>query len=210
LRHLIGHGATQLLLANRTRERAEHVAAEFRTAAIAVEVIPFEDLCAQAWRADIVITSTGATQQIFGRANGLNFVQRRRGRPMFFIDIAVPRDVDPRMNEVDGCFVYDIDDLQQVAQANQADRSKEAAAAERIVADEVTRYHRRLESLVAVPAIVALQRQAEEIRLAELARIGPKLASLSPVEREAIDSLTRALTAKLLHPQLVALKQPKE
>jgi glutamyl-tRNA reductase len=129
---------------------------------------------------------------------------------MFFIDIAVPRDVDPRMNEVEGCFVYDIDDLQQVAQANQADRHREAAAAERIIADEVSRYEQRLQSLDAVPAILALQQSAEALRQTELARIAPKLAALSPAEREAIESLTRSLTAKLLHPQLIALKKLKD
>ncbi len=115
VRHLIAHGATSLLIANRTESARQKIAAHFTHPGVSVEVIPFEALYAQADRADIVITSTGADQQIFGRANGQHFIQRRRGRPMFFIDIAVPRDVDPRMNNVEGCFVYDIDDLQQVA-----------------------------------------------------------------------------------------------
>jgi glutamyl-tRNA reductase len=126
---------------------------------------------------------------------------------MFFIDIAVPRDVDPRMNEVEGCFVYDIDDLQQVAAANLADRSREAAAAETIVSEEVDKYQERLQSRGAVPAIKALQQQAEELRQAELARSQSKLATLTPEQREAVEALTRALTAKLLHPQLTALRE---
>ncbi len=146
VRHLIAHGATSLLIANRTEARAEALAAKFVHAGVSVEVIPFEALYAQADRADIVITSTGADQQIFGRANGQHFIQRRRGRPMFFIDIAVPRDVDPRMNNVEGCFVYDIDDLQQVAAANLTDRNREAAAAEQIITREVDSYHERLRS----------------------------------------------------------------
>jgi glutamyl-tRNA reductase len=212
-RHLIQQGAASILVANRTPSRAEKIVADFSGPAVHTEAIPFDALYDQAARADIVITSTGAPQQIFGRSHGQHFLQRRRNRPMFFIDIAVPRDVDPRMNEVEGCFVYDIDDLQQVAAANLADRSREAAAAETIVTREVEKYQQRLQSLDAVPAIKALQQQAEELRLAELARSQSKLVGLTPQQREAIDALTRALTAKLLHPQLTALRdstRPKD
>ena len=201
-RHLIQQGASRILVANRTQSRAEKIAAEFNGT-----VIPFDDLYAQADRADIVITSTGAPQKLFGRSHGQHFLHRRRNRPMFFIDIAVPRDVDPGMNEVEGCFVYDIDDLQQVAAANLADRSREAAAAETIVSREVDKYHQRLQSRDAVPAIVALQQNAEAIREAELARSAKRLATLTPEQREAVETLTRSLTAKLLHPQLTALRE---
>jgi len=201
-RHLIHQGASNILVANRTLERAERIAAQFHG-----QVIPFDDLYDQAARADIVITSTGAPQKLFGRSHGQHFLQSRRNRPMFFIDIAVPRDVDPRMNEVEGCFVYDIDDLQQVATANLADRSREAAAAETIVTREVDKYEQRVQSRGAVPAIVALQQNAEAIREAELARSAKRLGELTPQQREAIDALTRSLTAKLLHPQLTALRE---
>jgi len=216
VRHLIAHGATSLLIANRTESRAQKIAAQFTHPGVSVEVIAFDDLNTQAHRADIIITSTGAAstgvdQQIFTRANGHQFVQRRRGRPIFFIDIAVPRDVDPRMNEVEGCFVYDIDDLQQVAQSNLSDRNREAAAAEQIIAREVDSYQHRLRSLDAVPAILALQTSAEQTRQAELARTAKALSGLTPEQSAAVDALTRSLTAKLLHPQLVALrKKPGE
>jgi glutamyl-tRNA reductase len=210
VRHLVSHGASNLILANRTQARAEHIAREFLRPGVSVEVIPFDTLQEQASRADIVITSTGAAQHIFNRANGQQLVQRRRGRPMFFIDIAVPRDVDPKMNEVEGCFVYDIDDLQQVAAGHQADRNREAAAAEKIVADEVSRYQDRLKTLGAVPAILALQENAEAVRQAELARTAKLLASLTPDQREAVEAMTRSLTNKLLHPQIVALRKPSE
>ncbi|WP_263381616.1 glutamyl-tRNA reductase [Granulicella arctica] len=206
-RHLIQQGAASILVANRTQGRAEKIADEFRSPAIHTEVIPFDELYGQADRADIVITSTGAPQKLFGRSHGQHFLQRRRNRPMFFIDIAVPRDVDPRMNEVEGCFVYDIDDLQQVAQANLADRSREAAAAETIITSEVAKYEQRLHSRDAVPAILALQQSAEQIRQAELARSASKLAELTPGQAAAVEALTRSLTAKLLHPQLRALRQ---
>jgi len=201
-RHLIQHGAANILVANRTQARAEKIAADFNGT-----VIPFDEIYTQADRADIVITSTGAPQKLFGRSHGQHFLQRRRNRPMFFIDIAVPRDVDPGMNEVEGCFVYDIDDLQQVAASNLADRSREAAAAETIVSDEVEKYQQRLQSRDAVPAILALQQNAEAIREAELARSAKRLAALTPEQREAVEALTRSLTAKLLHPQLTALRE---
>ncbi|HMG03795.1 MAG TPA: glutamyl-tRNA reductase [Edaphobacter sp.] len=201
-RHLIQQGAANILVANRTLERAEKIAAQFGG-----QVIAFDSLYDQAARADIVITSTGAPQKLFGRSHGQHFLQSRRNRPMFFIDIAVPRDVDPRMNEVEGCFVYDIDDLQQVATANLADRSREAEAAETIVSLEVEKYQQRVQSRGAVPAIVALQQSAEAIRESELARSAKRLAGLTPEQREAVEALTRSLTAKLLHPQLTALRE---
>ena len=210
VRHLIQHGAAHLLIANRTEARAQKLAAEFRGPRLTVEVIPFDALYAEAQRADIVITSTGAPQQLFGRSNGTHFIQRRRGRPMFFIDIAVPRDVDPRMNEVDGCFVYDIDDLQQVAQGNLADRSREAAAAEQIVMAEVMRYQQRLKALDAVPAILALQEQAEALRQGELARAAGKLGTLTAAQQSAVEALTRSLTAKFLHGPMSAIRSAAE
>src|SRR5271170_910358 len=206
-RHLIQQGASSILVTNRTQSRAEKIAENLSSLTVHTEAIPFEALYEQADRADIVITSTGAPQKIFGRSHGQHFLHARRNRPMFFIDIAVPRDVDPHMNEVEGCFVYDIDDLQQVAAANLADRSREAAAAETIVSREVDKYQQRLQSRDAVPAIKALQQQAEELRQAELARSQAKLADLTPQQREAVEALTRSLTAKLLHPQLTALRE---
>jgi glutamyl-tRNA reductase len=206
-RHLIEHGASSILVANRTEARARKIASDFSSSTVTTEAIPFEDLYAQAPRADIIISSTGSPQKIFSRSHGQQFLHSRRNRPMFFIDIAVPRDVDPGMNEVEGCFVYDVDDLQQVAAANLADRSREAAAAETIVSREVDKYQERLQTRDAVPAIVALQQSAEAIREAELIRSAKRLADLTPEQREAVEALTRSLTAKLLHPQLKALRE---
>ena len=201
-RHLIQQGATSILVANRTQARAEQIAQQFSGS-----IIPFDQLYAQAARADIVISSTGAPEKLFSRSHGQHFLQRRRNRPMFFIDIAVPRDVDPGMNDVEGCFVYDIDDLQQVAQANLADRSREAEVAEAIVTGEVDKYLQRLQSLSAIPAIQSLQQYAEAIREAELRRSQAKLATLTPAQREAVEALTRSLTAKFLHHPLTGIRQ---
>ncbi len=201
-RHLIQQGALNILVANRTLERAEKLAAQFKGA-----VIPFDDLYDQAARADIVITSTGAQQKLFGRSHGQHFLHSRRNRPMFFIDIAVPRDVDPRMNEVEGCFVYDIDDLQQVAQANLADRSREAQAAESIVTREVDKYQQRVQSLDAAPAIRSLQEHAEALRQTELRRTASKLSGLTADQQAAVDALTRSLINKFLHAPMTALRE---
>ena len=230
-RHLIQQGATSILIANRTPARAaplagqiaEQVSMQLADGPIAIhgaglacitEVIPFDQLHAQAARADIVLTSTGSAQPIFLRAHGQSFMERRRNHPMFFIDIAVPRDVDPLMNQVEGCFVYDIDDLQQVAAAHLADRGRESAAAEAIVTREVDLYLERLQSRDSVPAIVALQNSAESLRQSELERINSRLAAtgaaLTPAQHSAVEALTRSLTAKLLHPQLTALRKKPE
>ena len=218
-RHLIQHGATSILVSNRTESRARDLASRLAqqtsSSPIATTVLPFEQLADHAHKADIVITSTGAgadlaSPKIFTAAQGRTLLDRRRNRPMFFIDIAVPRDIDPAMNKIEGCFVYDIDDLQQVATANLADRSREAAAAESIVSKEVERYHQRLQSLDAVPAIRALQASAEELRLGELARSAAKLGSLTPAQQDAVEALTRSLTAKLLHAPLTAIRAAAE
>jgi glutamyl-tRNA reductase len=126
---------------------------------------------------------------------------------MFFIDIAVPRDVDPAMNKLEGIFVYDIDDLQQVAAANMAERSLEASNAEALIEGEVERFRQRLRTVNVAPAIIALQRQAEEIRLAELRRVQARLGSLNADQVAAVEALTRGLMNKFLHPPMQALKQ---
>ena len=206
-RHLIQQGASNILVANRTQERAEALAVEFLGTSASTAVLPFDQLYSHADRADIVITSTGSDQKIFNRSHGQHFLERRRHRPMFFIDIAVPRDVDPAMNQVEGCFVYDIDDLQQVAQSNLADRGREAEAAESIVAKEVDRYQQRVQSLDAVPAILTLQQNAEAVRAAEFAKSAKRLTGLTAEQQAAVEALTRSLTAKLLHPQIVAIRR---
>jgi glutamyl-tRNA reductase len=134
-------------------------------------------------------------------------MHRRRNRPMFFIDIAVPRDVDPEMNKLEGIFVYDIDDLQQVAAAHMAERSRVASDAETLIAGEVERFQQRQRTVNVAPAIVALQRQAEEIRQSELHRIQSRLGSLTAEQVAAVEALTRGLVNKFLHPPMQALKQ---
>jgi len=201
-RHLVQQGAGAILVSNRTQERARLMADQFKG-----RVIPYEQLYEAASEADIVISSTGAPHPIFRRDHGQAFMHRRRNRPMFFIDIAVPRDVDPEMGKLEGIFVYDIDDLQAVAAAHLAERSREASDAETLIAGEVERFQQKQRTVNVAPAIVALQRQAEEIRQAELRRVQARLGGLSAEQVAAVEALTRGLVNKFLHPPMQALKQ---
>jgi glutamyl-tRNA reductase len=211
-RHLIQQGCTTLLVSNRTEDRAQKIADSLRTPAITTGVIPFNQLHEQSYRADIIITSTGAASmgqaQIIQTDHARALLQRRKNRPVFFIDIAVPRDVAPAVNDIEGCFVYDIDDLQQVAAQNQAVRSREAEAAESIVSQEVIRYTERM-AFAHGPAdsIKRLMLDAESVRQMELARLTVQ-QSFTADQLAAVDRLTKSLTAKLLHPQIAALRSP--
>jgi glutamyl-tRNA reductase len=166
----------------------------------------FEELYDTADQADIIISSTGAPVAIFRKEHGERFMARRRNRPMFFIDIAVPRDVDAAMNDVDGVFVYDIDDLQQVVASHLSDRKKEAAKAEDIVKVEVERFAQRMQTLDVVPTILSLQEYLEDIRQAEIDRYRSRLGQISSEQEAAIDAMTHAMINKIMHTPIVALK----
>jgi glutamyl-tRNA reductase len=205
-RHLIRHGAGTVFVTNRTPERAVQMAAKFAGSAVP-QVIPWEQMHEAASNADIVITSTGSQQPIFRKEAGQAFLQRRKNKPMFFIDIAVPRDVDPEMNRLEGIFLYDIDDLQSVAAAHLAERTREASDAEAMIAAEVERYHLKLRTVNVAPAIVTLQQRAEELRQTELQRVKSRLGNLTPEQMAAVEALSRGLVNKFLHPPMQALKQ---
>ena len=200
-RHLVAHGAGTMFVANRTFERAEQLARRFQGKALL-----FEQLYDTVDQADIVITSTGAPHTVFRRSHCELFMARRKNRPMFFIDIAVPRDVDPEVNKLDGIFLYDIDDLQTVVTSHVADRSREAARAEEIITEEVGRFAERVQTQQVVPAIVSLQIHLETIRQAEIDRVRGRLGTLSPEQELAIDALTRGILNKVMHTPIRALK----
>ncbi|MGA3225091.1 MAG: glutamyl-tRNA reductase [Acidobacteriaceae bacterium] len=200
-RHLLAQGAGAVLVANRTYERAAQLAQRFGGRAI-----QFDDLYAHADQADIIITSTGSARPVFRREHAQHFLQQRRGRPMFFIDIAVPRDVDPEVNKLDGIFLYDIDDLQSVAGSHLKERGKEAELAEAMILAEVDKYQRRLHALNVAPEIVRFQQSVEEMRRAELRRLASRLQSLSPEQQAAVEALTRGLVNKFLHQPVQAIK----
>jgi len=205
-RHLVQQGVGAILVSNRTAERARRMAADI-SGQVVPEVVAFDQLYEAASRADIVISSTGAPHPIFRREHGQAFLHKRRNRPMFFIDIAVPRDVDPKMNNLDGIFVYDIDDLSQVAASHMEERSRQAIDAEALIAAEVERFHQRQRTVNAAPAIVALQKKAEELRVAEIERMHHRLGALTDEQMAAVEALTRGLVNKFLHPPMQALKQ---
>jgi glutamyl-tRNA reductase len=200
-RHLVDQGATSVLVTNRTYDRAVQLAQRFGGRAVR-----FEDLYAHADQADIVITSTGSPQPVFRREHAQHFLQQRRGRPMFFIDIAVPRDVEPEVNKLDGIFLYDIDDLQSVAGSHMKERSNAAEQAEAMILAEVNQYHRRLHALNVAPEIMRFQQSAEQIRLAELRRLSSRLQGLSAEQLAAVEALTRGMVNKFLHQPLQAIK----
>src|ERR1700680_3152792 len=190
-RHLLAPGAESIFVANRTYDRAQQLAARFDGQAIL-----FEQLYETCDRADIVITSTGAPHAIFRREHGELFLSRRKNRPMFFIDIAVPRDVSPEMAKLDGIFTYDIDDLQQAVTSHVADRRKEAELAEAIIASEVENFEAKLQTLDVVPTILSLQDHLETIRQAEIDRVRGRMGQLTPEQEIAIEALTRGICNK--------------
>jgi glutamyl-tRNA reductase len=200
-RHLVQRGASHIFVANRTHERAAQLASQFGG-----HVVRFSDLHTSADMADIVITSTGSSVPIFRPEHGQQFLHRRRNRPMFFIDIAVPRDVDPEINRVDGVFLYDIDDLQSVAESNRSGRARQAELAEAIIAEEVERYQRHLNTLDAVPVIRELQQSMETMRQAELRKLDGKRVAFSDDQWGAVEALSRAMMNKFLHPAIQAIK----
>jgi len=200
-RHLLAHGAQQIYVANRTYDRAAALAKKFNG-----EAIPFDQLYETVPRADIVISSTGAPHAIFRKEHGERFLSRRRNRPMFFIDIAVPRDIDPEMNKLDGIFVYDIDDLQQVVTSHVADRRVEADRAEAIVQMEVEKFQGRLQTLDVVPTIVSLQEHLETVRQAEIDRVRGRLGTLTPEQELAVEALSRGIINKIMHTPITTLK----
>ncbi len=200
-RHLLAHGAKQIYVANRTFERAASLAKKFNG-----QAVPFEKLYETVPNADIVISSTGAPHAIFRKEHGEKFLSQRRNRPMFFIDIAVPRDIDPELNKLDGIFVYDIDDLQQVVSSHIADRKTEADRAEAIVQLEVDKFESRLQTLDVVPTIVSLQEHLETVRQAEIDRVRGRLGTLSPEQELAVEALSRGIINKIMHTPITTLK----
>jgi glutamyl-tRNA reductase len=201
-KHLKRAGASSVLVTNRTFERAVEMAKIFEGAAV-----PFEHFADHMVGADIVITSTGAPHFIIGRNLAEQVIHRRKNKPMFFIDIAVPRDIDPAVNEIDNAFLYDIDDLQQVIDANLKERLKEAMRAEEIIDHEVEAFCQRLQAREVAPTIVELREGLEKLRRDEIERNRRHLKDLSPEQQAAVDQITRSIVNKILHPPIEHLKQ---
>ncbi|NMX22342.1 glutamyl-tRNA reductase [Dissulfurirhabdus thermomarina] len=201
-RHLLANGVRGLVVANRTLARAADLARE-----LGGEAVGLDELEAALEGADIVISSTGAPGLVIQEEMVRRVMRRRRQRPLFFIDIAVPRDVDPAVNEVDNVYLYDIDDLKGVVEGNKAEREREARKAERMLDLEVLKFQAWLESLDVVPLIRRLQDKGEAIRRRELERSRSALGELTPKQAAALDRLTTSIVQKLLHDPIVTLRR---
>jgi glutamyl-tRNA reductase len=200
--HLVRAGVKRILVTNRTWERAMELAERFHG-----EALPFTDLTNALLRADIIISSTGSPDIIVRREEVSTIIRKRKHRPLFFIDIAVPRDIDPQVNTIDNVYLYDIDDLQEVAAANMKNRQHEARKAEAIVATEVEQFCRWYQSLELVPTIVSLQEKMEEMRKKELEKTLSALPKCSDKDRRAMEALSEAIVKKILHGPITLLKK---
>jgi glutamyl-tRNA reductase len=200
-RSLAARGARIVYVANRSPQRAAELASRF-----AGEGIAFDRAAGVLGDVDVVVSSTGSPGRVLERGDVQEALRGRKGRPLFLIDLAVPRDLDPAIHELDGCYLYDIDDLESVVATTLSGRRREAARAEAIVAEEAEDFREWLASREVVPAIASLRAWAEEIRAAELARVRGRLG-LSESQEEAVDSITVQIVNKLLHPPTVRLKE---
>ncbi len=201
-RHLLGAGAVRVYVTNRTHERAVALAATFEGEAVAFDRL-FEVLT----KVDIVISSTGARHFILNKKTAEAVIAARKQRPVFLVDIAVPRDIDPAINSIDNMFVYDIDDLQQVADANLRQRKREAERAEAIVEEELAKLMHRLKTHQVAPTIVSLQDELERVRQAEVGRFRSKLGTLDTEQQQAVDAMTRSMINKIAHSPISHMKR---
>ena len=193
-RHLRSSGASHVFVTNRTHERAMEMAALFQ--GTPVEYTRFVDMLPEV---DILIASSGAPHYILHKDEMQRVIAARRNKPMFLIDIAVPRNIEPSVNEIDNVFLYDIDDLQEVVNANLRERMKAAERAESLVAEEVERTMARLKVAEVTPTIVGLQEQLEQIRAGEIEKARRKYGPFTPEQEQAIEALTRGIINKIAH-----------
>ena len=203
--HLQAQRVKQLTVSSRTFEAAEALAAQLNGRAA-----PWTSIGQALSQADIVVTATGATEPVLTRARIEESMRRRRGRPLFIIDIAVPRDVEPDAGSLDQVFLYNIDDLQTIVKENLSRRTTEVERAEVIVREEVDRFSAWMRSRGVVPTVVALRARFEAVRQAELRRLDPKIAAIGPDARAQVDEVTRLLVEKLLLTPTEQLKSTED
>jgi glutamyl-tRNA reductase len=201
-RHLHRCGASRILVTNRTEARAHEMAQLF-----AGEVVPYTSFVAALPGVDIVLASSGAPHYILTRDQMKKVIEARRNKPVFVIDIAVPRNIDPAVNQLDNVFLYDIDDLQRVVANNLQHRKEVANQAELIIEEEVEQMIARLKTREVAPVIVGLQEHLERVRLAELTRMRSRLGQLTPHQEEALEALTKAIINKIAHGPISELRR---
>ncbi len=201
-RHFVAHHVESLAITNRSYERAVALAQ-----ALGGVPVPFDGLVAQMIASDIVLCSTGAPDYLVGLPEVEKAIAARQNRPIFFIDVSVPRNIDPAINRIDNVFLYDIDDLKLSSAASLRLRETAALKAEVIIEEEALAFSRWFKSLDAVPMIVALKERAEAIRKAEIDRALEKIGPLTPDQKEAMNTLTAGIVNKLLHNPLTVMKE---
>jgi len=201
-RCLLNNGVKEIIVANRTYERAVEVARGFKGMPIM-----FREFGSYLKGVDIVITSTGASRFIIGPDEIEGVIKERKNRPIFFIDISVPRNIDPQVNNIDNIYLYNIDDLQGVVEANLKERAREAREAYGIIEEEIEGFYRWVKMLDVVPTIISLKKRFEGIRKGELEKAMGVLKDLSEEERRVIEAMTRAIINKILHPPVTHLKK---
>jgi len=201
-RHLRRSGATQIFVTNRTHERAVEMAQLFDG-----QIVEYTRFLSFLPEVDIVIASSGAPHYIVVRDDMKKVLEARRNRPMFLIDIAVPRNIEPTVNELDNIFLYDIDDLQKVVAENLKGRMSSAEEAEAIIREEVERMLARLKTREVVPTIVSLQEQLEKLRVAELARMRGKFGTLTPEQEQALEAFSKSMINKIAHAPIAELRR---
>ncbi len=201
-RHLIRQGAGNIFIANRTMARAQQMAEEFHGAAV-----PFDDFPSFLLEVDIVITSTGAPGYILNAQMVAAALRKHKQHMLFMIDIAVPRDIDPDVGELDNVYLYNIDHLQDVVDANKALRRGEALRAEELIAEEVAGFEKWFNSLAAVPAIVRLREKTDSIVRGELERFSAWLGGLPEEDRAHVEWLVSSVVNKILHDPITVLKE---
>lgn len=201
-RQLVAAGVGGLMVTNRTFDRAVEVAREFGGTPI-----PFDGFSRYLPMADVVIGATAGSGFVLTKDGIQAALRERAGRAMFCIDVSVPRNFDPQINDLDNVYLYDVDDLSGVAEENLEQRMREAGKAETIVLAEVESFWRWFSQLDVVPTIVALRDKAERIRAAELQRVLAELGPLSPAQREALESMSASIVNKILHAPITRLKQ---
>jgi glutamyl-tRNA reductase len=199
--HLIGQGVCEVVVANRTLARAVDLAKRFKGKAVSIG-----ELVQQLEHVDIIISSTGATDIILHKDEVKPVMRARMNRPLFFIDIAVPRDLDPGLIEIDNVYLYDIDDLSSVVEINKTDRDREAVKAARIVDEETLKFHKWYKGVAVTPTLLALKNKVDEIGRAELDRTLARMPGVTEDDRKSVEKMVAAIIAKILHDPLIYLK----
>ena len=199
--HLVGQGVAEVIVANRTLQRAINLARCYNGRAVSLE-----ELLDQLQRVDIIISSTGAPDLILFKEDVRSVMRERRNRPLFFIDIAVPRDLDPAINDLDNVYLYDIDDLHSVVEMNKSERDKEAVKAQRIIAEEKLKFGKWLANMESTPTIVQLRARIEQQICFEVEKTMGRLGDMDEQERQRLEKMIAALTGKIAYPALHFLK----